>query len=60
MSKKHVWLSEGAFLDLFNNMLALNPEHRISPDDVLEHAFMKGFVPHFEQEKAKPCIKVDS
>jgi dual specificity tyrosine-phosphorylation-regulated kinase 2/3/4 len=47
VTKGNKWLCDGLFCNLFSQMLCFNPEHRISPEEILEHDFMKEFVPHF-------------
>ena len=34
------WTSDGEFIDLFNQMLCMRPDSRISPEEILEHNFM--------------------
>ena len=34
------WTSNGEFIDLFNQMLCMYPDRRISPEEILEHGFM--------------------
>ena len=34
------WTSDGEFIDLFNQMLCMHPDRRISPEEILEHGFM--------------------
>ena len=33
------WVQNNLFLDLFNQILCMSPERRISPDEILEHDF---------------------
>ena len=34
------WTSNGEFIDLFDQMLCMHPERRISPEEILEHGFL--------------------
>ena len=35
------WTSNGEFVDLFDQMLCMHPDRRISPEEILEHVFLE-------------------
>ena len=41
------WTADGDFVDLFDQMLCMRPDNRISPEEILEHGFM---VMEYEEE----------
>jgi len=47
VAKGNKWLCDRQFCELFSKMLCFTPEKRISPEEVLEHEFMKEFTPHY-------------
>ena len=42
------WTSNGEFIDLFDQMLCMHPDRRISPEEILEHVFL---VPGYAEEE---------
>lgn len=36
-----MWVSDKQFLDLMMNILCVNPGQRISPQEILEHPFLR-------------------
>ena len=44
------WTSDGEFLDLFDQMLCMRPDNRISPEEILEHDFMVSVYDEAENE----------